>query len=400
MPENSINSSIMLREDILKRIDEIEKQLELNEYKLQQLDAQQFTKKLLINSSYGSLSSRTNPIGDDDLANAITVMGSTSIQKVNDIAKDFVRVKRPDLSDDLIEEKVIVANDTDSTMISLDLCGVKMFDGDKVTDEGYELVQEADDYINKHFVEWYSKSTNSHNCRLAFKREKICDAGIYLLKKDGNSEAKKNYVLHVLDNEGVKHPKFKYTGVKFARSVIPGELKKEGMRVVEEGIFSQDRKHTDELAKELFEKYKAMPLQDRSTIQRIKGMEKYDNSHLLHQNNVKDRYVLKTPAHVKAALNYNYMIEKLGIKRLVPIRSGDTAYIVHLEPNEYGFETIAFVDEWPKEFDEYLQIDHVTGFNKIIYDEIKRFYTTAGWESFNPSANYQFSILDILDMQI
>lgn len=319
-------------------------------------------------------------------------MGSTSIVKVNDIAKDFVRMKRPDLPDSVIEEKVIVANDTDSTMISLDLCDVDMFDGDKVTDEGYNLVNEADDYINEHFRNWYSNTTNSHNCRLMFKREKICDAGMYLLKKDGSGEAKKNYVLHVLDNEGVKHPKFKYTGVKFARSVIPSELKIEGMRVVEEGIFSQDRSKTDDLARELYERYKAMPMQNKSTIQRIKGLEKYDNSNL-----PVGTYQLKTPSHVKAALNYNYLIKALDIKRLAPIKSGDTAYIAHLEPNEYGFETIAFVDEWPKEFDKVLQIDDVTGFNKIIYDEIKRFYTTAGWDAFNPSANYQFSILDILN---
>lgn len=381
----------LTREEIEKKLKQLNKKLNRIIYEYERLDAAQFSKKLLINSSYGGISSRSNPIGDDDLANAITMMGSTSIQIVNDFAKDFVRTKAPNLPDEIINEGVIVANDTDSTMISLDLCGVNMFDGDTVTDAGYALVQEADDFINEKFRDWYAKTTNSHNCQLMFKREKICNAGIYLLKKDGNSEAKKNYVLHVLDNEGEKHPKYKYTGVKFARSVIPVELKKEGMRVIEEGIFSQNKQLTDELAKELYDKYLQMPLQERSTIQRIKGMDTYDNSHL------KDgEYVLKTPAHVKAALNYNYMIDKLGIKRLVPIRSGDTAFIVHLEPNEYGFETIAFVDEWPKEFDEVLQIDHVTGFNKIIYDEIKRFYKTVGWTCFNPTDNYEMSILDIL----
>lgn len=380
-------------EEIKKRIKEIEDKLVKNDYRMQQLDTQQLTKKLLINSSYGSLSSRTNPIGDDDLANAITKMGSTSIQQVNVIAKDFVRERNPEASDYEIEHEVIVANDTDSSMISLKHCNVDMFDGDKVTPEGYKLVDEMSDYINTNFVNWFCKTTNSHNCVLDFKREKICDKGIYLLKKSGDEEAKKNYVLHILDNEGVTHPKFKYTGVKFARSVIPVELKKEGMKVIEEGIFSQDRKLTDDLVRDLYEKYKAMPLQERSTIQRIKGVEVYDNSGL-----PVGQYKLKTPAHVKAALNYNYLINKLNIKRLTPIKSGETAYIVHLEPNDFYFETIAFVDEWPKEFDQVLQIDHAKGFNKIIYDEIQRFYTTMGWPSYSPTANYEFSLLDILDI--
>ena len=49
-------------------------------------------------------------------------------------------------------------------------------------------------------------------------------SGIIIFAKTEEA-AKKNYVLHILDNEGVKHPKFKYTGVKFARSVMPANLK-------------------------------------------------------------------------------------------------------------------------------------------------------------------------------
>ena len=76
--------------------------------------------------------------------------------------------------------------------------------------------------------------------------EKICDGGLYLTKLNNADEAaKKNYVLHILDNEGVKHPKFKYTGVKFARSVMPANLKEMGKKIVENMMLTQDRQSTD-----------------------------------------------------------------------------------------------------------------------------------------------------------
>lgn len=384
----------MTEEEIRKKIEQLEKKIKKNEFRIGQLEVAQLAKKLLINSSYGSLSSRSNPIGDDDLANAITVMGSTSIKQVNVIAKDFVRYKRPDVSEEDIENHVIVANDTDSSMLSLGLCDdIKVFDENGVTKEGYELVNEMYIFINEQFTKWFLENTNSDKCTLNFKREKICDLGLYLLKKSGDEEAKKNYVLHVLDNEGDTHPKFVYKGVKFARSVIPKELKTEGMRVVEDGMFTLNKSATDELARNLFEKYKSMPLQERSGIQRIKDMDKYSNVGM-----PVGQYALKTPAHVKAGLNYNYMIDYLDLKHLSPIKSGETVFIVHLEPNDFGFDQMAFTDSWPKEFDEYFQIDHIKGFNKIIYDELIRFYQSMGWVAFNPSSNYQFSILDILDL--
>ena len=64
----------------------------------------------------------------------------TSIKYVNVLARNFVKMKNPDISaKDL--EAVVVFNDTDSCCIRLDKCGVKLCDGDKSTPEGYALVQ-------------------------------------------------------------------------------------------------------------------------------------------------------------------------------------------------------------------------------------------------------------------
>ena len=385
----------MTKEEIIKRINTLKEKISENEQAIDTKNVTQLALKLMINSAYGGISSRSNPLGDDDLANAITVMGSVSIQKINDIAVDFVGKWRDEknlkkLTDSELK-KCLVFNDTDSAGVSLDLCEVEMFDGDKITEDGYKLVDGFSDFVNEEFEKWYKKITNSKDCRLYFKREKVCDAGLYLEKGSSDEEAKKNYVLHILDDEGVKHPKFKYTGVKFAKSIIPTALKDAGKKIVEHMILSNDRCSTDKLVQELYKQYCEMPLDDRSSLQRCNNIEKWIDT------TNSDGYRLGTPGHVRAAIRYNNALKDLNIKKYKPIESGENAKIVFVEKNNrYGIDKIAYLDAWPEEFDDVFTIDTRTGFEKLIYDEIKRFYKSMKWPAFNPAQNYAVSLYDIL----
>ena len=385
----------MTKSEIINRINLLKEKIEKNNDSIDTKNVTQLALKLMINSAYGAISSRSNPMGDDDLANAITDMGSTSIQKINDIAIDFVKQWRSKHNMKNLYEtdykKCLVFNDTDSAGVSLDLCGVHMFDGDRITNEGYDLIEKFSNFVNEEFEKWYKKTTNSKDCRLYFKREKVCDAGLYLEKGGSEEEAKKNYVLHILDDEGVKHPKFKYTGVKFAKSIIPTALKDAGKKIVEHMILSNDRCSTDKLVQDLYKQYCEMPLDDRSSLQRCNNIEKW-----IDRTNA-DGYRLGTPGHVRAAIRYNNALKDLNIKKYKPIESGENAKIVFVEKNnKYGIDKIAYNEAWPEEFEKVFTIDTRTGFEKLIYDEIKRFYKSMKWPAFNPAQNYEFSLYDIL----
>ena len=385
----------MTKNEIINRINLLKEKIEKNNDSIDTKNVTQLALKLMINSAYGAISSRSNPMGDDDLANAITDMGSTSIQKINDIAIDFVKQWRTKHNMKNLYEtdykKCLVFNDTDSAGVSLDLCGVHMFDGDRITNEGYDLIEKFSNFVNEEFEKWYKKTTNSKDCRLYFKREKVCDAGLYLEKGGSEEEAKKNYVLHILDDEGVKHPKFKYTGVKFAKSIIPTALKDAGKKIVEHMILSNDRCSTDKLVQDLYKQYCEMPLDDRSSLQRCNNIEKW-----IDRTNA-DGYRLGTPGHVRAAIRYNNALKDLNIKKYKPIESGENAKIVFVEKNnKYGIDKIAYNEAWPEEFEKVFTIDTRTGFEKLIYDEIKRFYKSMKWPAFNPAQNYEFSLYDIL----
>lgn len=383
-----------------ERIKEIQDRISFLKAENAQKDILQYALKILINSGYGAISSAKNPIGDTDLANAITTCGSTSIKQVNAFARDFVKMKNPNISSKDLEE-VVIFNDTDSCCIRLDKCDVTLCEGDKVTDEGYKLVQECDDYVNSSFEDWFTSTTGSKNCTLYFKREKICDAGVFLKKKNSDEEAKKNYILHILDNEGVKKPSFKYTGVKFARSTLTKDLKLAAKKVVEHMILTQDKASTEAILQDLYNKFKEMPLDDIVTIQRCNNVQKYEQLLEIPDNyNIgKMSFPTGTPGHVRAALNFNIIMDKLGIKGYERVKSGDLAKIIYVHKNKFGIDKIAYLDKFPPELEKHLQIDYKTTFIKTVYDEIKRIYNSVGWSSFNPAEDYAFSLFDLIDMK-
>ena len=68
----------------------------------------------------------------------------------------------------------------------------------------YTLVQDIEDDLNVHIEKWARDTLLTTDPRFVFKRESICDKGIFLQKK--------RYVLHKLDDEGVVCNKFKFVG--------------------------------------------------------------------------------------------------------------------------------------------------------------------------------------------
>ena len=403
----------------------IKNKIKENDYVIDQCDIRQANYKRLLNMTYGAINSRMNPLGDDDIGNAICSNGTRSIKALIDLGEKYSVMKRKEFllsqpqTDEVVAElkemespdyeglHTHVFTDTDSAGFDFSKIGIKMFDGFAVTPEGYALVDGADEYFSEEFPKWFEKTTNSHLCCLYFKREKICDAGLYLSQKDNaDKEAKKNYVLHILDNEGVKHPKFKYTGVKFARSVMPANLKEMGKRIVENMMMTQDRQSTDIMINQLYKDYCEMPMSEKAETKRCNNMDKYSN---LRVEEVRDGKTVKyltydnfgkkivIPGHIRVAQNYNKVISEKGFSNLQEIKGGDVVKIVPVEKdNEWGIDKICFLDEWPLEFDNLFKIDNKTGFEKIIYEELRRYYQTMGWPAFNPTLNYEFSLFDIL----
>jgi len=354
---------------------------------ISRLNIKQHTIKIFINSVYGALGNKVFPLGDDDLARSITLTGQAVIKQSNKILTDFIRehAQIKELND---KDTPIVYNDTDSSYISLKLLvektGLKVYDEHgKITPEYYKLIQDIEDYLNKEIKVWCESNLNSKDSRITFKREALCDVGIFLQKK--------RYVLHLLDQEGIACSKFKYTGVEIARTTMPAPIKPLAKKIVETMLLTQNQKKTSEVVSETYEVFKKLSIADISFVTGLKGYEKYA------VKCDKFKTVKSMPLHVKAAYHHNLLLDMLKLSKYEKIGSGDKIrYFYVKQPNKYGINAIAYKYYYPDEFTKLFEPDHELMFDKIIFSSVERFYDAAGWVLTKPGEVTQCNLFELL----
>jgi len=353
------------------------------------LNIRQHTIKILINTIYGYFGNKHSPLGDDDLANSITLTGQAVIKQSNQILTDYIK-NNTGLSDGFLKENSpIIYNDTDSSYISIKHLikarGIDTYDKKgNVTQEYYKAVQDIEDHLNTEIVKWGRADLNSTDCRLVFKREAIADSGIFLQKK--------RYVLHLLDVEGIPCNKFKYTGVEVVRTTMPTQIKPYVKRIIETMLTTKSLTETNKIFNETYEVFKTLPVEDIASVMGVKGYEKYAS------NSKEFNTVKRMPIHVKAAYYHNLLLEKFNIERKYEsIASGDKIrYFYVRKPNKYGISVIGYKYYYPKEFAEIFEPDYEFIFKKIIFQVIERFYEAVNWRLKDPAMAVQTDLFDLL----
>lgn len=361
-----------------KNCDEYKEIKKLADY----LDIKQFTLKILINTVYGYFGNKHAPIGDPDIARSITLTGQAVIKKSNDILREYIANNGSPIADP------IIYNDTDSSYISIEAV-MKHIDkpfhqNGKITEHAYEQAEKVENYLNEHITEWATKTLNSNDSRFVFKRECMCDVGVFLQKK--------RYVLRVLDDEGIPTNKFKYTGVEVVRSTIPKQVKPYIKQIIETMLDTESKSTTNDVFLDAYDTFKQLPIEDYSFVMGISDYEKY-------ANRCNGFITCKgMPAHVKAAYHYNTLVEKLDLTgEYEMIETGDKVrYFYVNQPNKYGINAIAYKYYLPKKFNDIFVPDKEKMFEKIIYSIIERFYDAVDWKLRKPSAQVQTDLFDLL----
>jgi DNA polymerase elongation subunit (family B) len=362
------------------------KQLKL---KIDNLNITQHTIKILINTIYGYFGNKHSPLGDDELAESITLTGQAAIKESNRILIDYIK-NEAGLTDEQINiNSPIIYNDTDSSYISIkhlvEAKKLTLLDKqNKISKEYYEAVQDIEDHLNKGIQEWGAKSLNSIDCRLNFKREKISDVGLFLQKK--------RYVLHVLDDEGIPCDKFKYTGVEVVRTTMPAAIKVHVRNVVETMLRTKSRSETDKVFNDVYDIFKTLSVEEIAAVRGISEYEKY----AIRCNEFQTCKAM--PSHVKAAYFYNILIDKLNIQRKYEkIGSGDKVRHFYVkQPNRYGIKMIGYKYDFPNEFNGVFEPDYELSFEKEVYMVIERFYDAVGWKLKKPSEQVQTDLFELL----
>jgi DNA polymerase elongation subunit (family B) len=340
----------------------------------------QLTIKILLNSIYGIFAQKFSPFFDIDHAASITLTGQSVVKQASIIVDDFLKSKYD------ASQSATVYNDTDSLYISLEevckLADIKVHnDKKKVTKEMHDLVKLIDKQLNKDISIWASTELHSMDPRFVFKREVICDVGVFLQKK--------RYILNVLDKEGVPQNKFKYVGVEVARSTTPKQVKQLITQVIERAITSENFSDTNKVYRSVYNEFSKMPVESIAFRKNVKEYEKYEKK--------SSQFTIGkgTPNHVKSAIHYNNLLKQLGIDSIYePITSGNKIKYFYTAPNKYNIKSIAFVEKYPPEFKD-IKVDYETMFTKIVTPPIESVYNAIGWNVPNLTQETTTDLFDL-----
>lgn len=351
-----------------KKSDEASDPEEKKKYKLlaDENDSLSNVYKTLINSIYGVFSQEFSPFFDIDHAKSVTLTGQSVVKKGSNLFYEFL-VKdgyKGEYSD------IVKYIDTDSAFLSFadyfKSKGTELKDDNGITKEAYKLIDEVGKYVNTEINIWAKKELNSIDPRYHFKREKICDVALL--------QAKKFYILHVLDNEGIKKNEFLYKGIEIVKAAMSKDVKTLTKNIIESAILSKDRRKASELLHKAYDDYCKLPIEIISVRKNAKSFDKWFRVF------VDNKFGKGTPNHYQGALYYNKLLEDEKIKHLYPeIGNGTKVKYFYCHKNKFNIKTMAFIEEYPNEILKFIKPDYKMMFEKNVLPVVSRIYYIVGW---------------------
>jgi len=344
---------------------ELEKEIKELSDKISAGSALDWALKIALNSIYGTFANNHSSIVDIQNASSITHTGQAVVKAGAKIIDDYVKEYFG------VETSLTLASDTDSEYITLqpvlDKLNLPLVIDGEINPLAASLIEKLGVHLNTKILDWGRENLNSVDPRFEFKREAIADVGTFLEKK--------RYVLHVLDEEGVKCDKFKYVGVELVRSTIPAKVKELLKSVTNTALLTQDPHQANKKFQESFAEFKKLKLEDICKRSSVKDMEKHESGASL------TKFRKGTPGHVRAAMAHNFLLDELNLgHKYQKIKSGDKVKMYYAKKNPFGIPALAFMgDECPKELMDLVPIDLEKMFEKLVSSAIERLYMSIGW---------------------
>ena len=324
----------------------------------------QLAKKIQLNSFYGALSNEFFRWFNFDMAESITTSGQLAIRWIHDKINEYLnRMLKTDKVD------YVIASDTDSIYVNMEPM-VKTLGTDDVLTIVTALDKFCEGPIQKMINNSYKELAdymNAYQQKMIMKRETIADKGIW--------RGKKMYILNAWNIEGVQYsePQLKVQGIEAVRSSTPKSCRssiKEALKI----IMNKDELTVQRYIADFREKFMAMPFEDVAFPRGMKGLDKYRDRSTI--------YIKGTPIHVKGALLYNDLINRMKLtNKYQPISDGDKIKFAYLKlPNSINDSVISVPDTLPPELGLDRYIDYDMQFQKCFLEPIKSILDTIDWD--------------------
>ena len=326
----------------------------------------QMARKIQLNSAYGAIGNQYFRYFNLANAEAITLSGQVSIRwienKVNEYLNKLLKTEDKDY---------VIASDTDSIYICLDLLVNSVFDVQNVPKERIVNFLDAacktkiEPFIDKAYQE-LATYVNAYEQKMFMKRENIADRGVWT--------AKKRYILNVWDSEGVryKEPKMKIMGLETARSSTPAYFR-DKLYAAFKIIIGKTNDELINFINDVRAETRLRPYEEVAFPRGVNNLAKYRHPTEIYQKG--------TPIHVRGALLYNHYVRKYKVENKHPlIQEGEKIKFMYLKtPNPLHENTISFFGELPKEFGIEKYVDYQTQFEKSFLEPLKNVLQCIGW---------------------
>tara|TARA_Y100000004_G_scaffold145580_1_gene166118 strand:- start:1151 stop:2458 length:1308 start_codon:yes stop_codon:yes gene_type:complete len=326
----------------------------------------QMAKKIQLNSAYGAIGNNYFRYYKLENAEAITLGGQFSIRWIENRMNEYLNklLKTED-------HDYVIASDTDSIYLCLDLLVSSVFDVQKVSKE--RIVDFINDACEKRFEPYISKCyqelstyVNAYEQKMFMKRETIAERGIWT--------AKKRYILNAWDIEGVRfaEPKLKIMGIEAVKSSTPApcrEMIKSALRIIMSKTEDDVIDYIDKMRREFKKMDPAAVAFPRS----CNNLDKYKSNLSIYSKG--------TPIHVRGSLLYNHYLKKHSLdSKYNAINNGDKIKFCYLtKPNPTQENVISFLGDFPKELGLANYVDYTLMFDKSFVEPLKAVLDAIGW---------------------
>jgi DNA polymerase elongation subunit (family B) len=253
---------------------------------------------------------------------------------------------------------------------------VDMTDNDAMVNTTLNICEQFQDYVNIGMDKFATDFVNIDKHSFSFKQELIASSGFFITKK--------RYALWIVNNEGTPMEKMTVKGIDIVRSNFP-EAFKTLLRNILVGILHGEKKENmDNEASEFKKNVKNTPIEEIAIATGVKNLKKYTNIST-------GKPTKGTPAHVRAALNHNWLLNHKKLStQYRKIVSNSKIKWVYLKSNPYRFDKIAFkVENNSPEIMEFIEqyIDKNKIFKQLVERKLDTFYNAMRWARVNSTVN-------------
>ena len=352
-------------------------------------DLLQLTKKIQLNSCYGALLNKNFRFGRKELGASVTACGRAitthMMETIHSILQPGVpmRLVKSTVADDdgtvshvyAAESDTIIYGDTDSAYF-------KTHSSNK--DDAILVADQTAKETNETFPAFMR---NSFACQPGY--DDLIKAGREVVAIRGIFQAKKKYILRVIDLEGMAVDKLKSQGSEIKKADTPKVIQqflKDLMALLLDGAdYPTVEQFVNSKRKLLLGK--DGDIFSMGVSKQVNNLDAFYAAWTRAGKPAKGKVNINgvptnVPGHVRAAINYNDQVQQHeeGPKL---IKSGDKVIIFYLKPNPLALKSIAFPGDtykFPAWFDENFAVDMKLTEQKMIDSKLDGIFEAMGWE--------------------